>query len=130
MAREDLIPFDQRTEDEQKKIARQGGIASGVARRRKKTYAELAEIIGTQKVSEENGRKLKKLGVTNGDQTNDALAVARIFLGMQAGNPKMTELWLKLRGEMPKEVTDVNMSVSNEPKVILEDFDDGRGGYE
>lgn len=130
MAREDLIPFDQRTEDEQKKIARQGGIASGVARRRKKTYAELAEIIGTQKVSEENGRKLKKLGVTNGDQTNDALAVARIFLGMQAGNPKMTELWLKLRGEMPKEVTDVNMSVSNEPKVILEDYDDGRGGYE
>ena len=130
MAREDLIPFDQRTEDEQKKIARQGGIASGAARRRKKTYAELAEIIGTQKVSEENGRKLKKLGVTNGDQTNDALAVARIFLGMQAGNPKMTELWLKLRGEMPKEVTDVNMSVSNEPKVILEDYDDGRGGYE
>ena len=130
MAQEDLIPFDQRTEDERKKLARQGGIASGAARRRKKTYAELAEIIGTQKVSEENGRKLKKLGVANGDQTNDALAVARIFLGMQAGNPKMTELWLKLRGEMPKEVTDVNMSVSNEPKVILEDFDDGRGGYE
>lgn len=130
MAQEDLIPLNQRTKDEQKAIARQGGIASGAARRRKKTYAELAEIIGTQKVSEENGRKLKKLGVTNGDQTNDALAVARIFLGMQAGNPKMTELWLKLRGEMPKEVTDVNMSVSNEPKVILEDFDDGRGGYE
>lgn len=130
MAQEDLIPLNQRTKDEQKEIARQGGIASGAARRRKKTYAELAEIIGTQKVSEENGRKLKKLGVTNGDQTNDALAVARIFLGMQAGNPKMTELWLKLRGEMPKEVTDVNMSVSNEPKVILEDYDDGRGGYE
>ena len=117
MAQEDLIPLNQRTKDEQKEIARQGGIASGVARRRKKTYAELAEIIGTQKVSEENGRKLKKLGVTNGDQTNDALAVARIFLGMQSGNPKMTELWLKLRGEMPKEVTDVNMNVSGTMQV-------------
>ena len=119
MAQEDLIPFNKRTEDEQKNIARQGGIASGAARRRKKTYAELAEIIGTQKVSEENGRKLKKLGVTNGDQTNDALAVARIFLGMQNGNPKMTELWLKLRGEMPKEVTDVNMNVSGEAQVTI-----------
>lgn len=125
-----LIPFDRLTESQQREIRSKGGRASVEAKRRKKTYAELAEIIGTQKVSEENGRKLKKLGVTNGDQTNDALAVARIFLGMQAGNPKMTELWLKLRGEMPKEVTDVNMSVSNEPKVILEDFDDGRGGYE
>lgn len=119
MAQEDLIPLNRRTKDEQKEIARQGGIASGAARRRKKTYAELAEIIGTQKVSEENGRKLKKLGVTNGDQTNDALAVARIFLGMQAGNPKMTELWLKLRGEMPKEVTDVNMNVSGEAQVTI-----------
>lgn len=125
-----LIPFDRLTESQQREIRSKGGRASVEAKRRKKTYAELAEIIGTQKVSEENGRKLKKLGVTNGDQTNDALAVARIFLGMQAGNPKMTELWLKLRGEMPKEVTDVNMSVSNEPKVILEDYDDGRGGYE
>lgn len=119
MAQEDLIPLNRRTKDEQKEIARQGGIASGAARRRKKTYAELAEIIGTQKVSEENGRKLKKLGVTNGDQTNDALAVARIFLGMQNGNPKMTELWLKLRGEMPKEVTDVNMNVSGEAQVTI-----------
>ena len=128
MAQEDLIPLNQRTKDEQKEIARQGGIASGAARRRKKTYAELAEIIGTQKVSEENGRKLKKLGVTNGDQTNDALAVARIFLGMQNGNPKMTELWLKLRGEMPKEITDVN--INSAPTISINFPDDGRGGYE
>lgn len=114
---ENLIPFYQRTEDEQRKIRTSGGIASGIARRKKKTYAELAEIIGTQKVSDENGKKLKKLGVTNGDQTNDALAVARIFLGMQSGNPKMTELWLKLRGEMPKEETNVNMNVSGDMRV-------------
>ena len=128
MAQEDLIPLNQRTKDEQKEIARQGGIASGAARRRKKTYAELAEIIGTQKVSEENGKKLKRLGVTNGDQTNDALAVARIFLGMQNGNPKMTELWLKLRGEMPKE--EANLNISNAPTITINFPDDGRGGYE
>lgn len=119
MAREDLIPLDRRTKEEQKEIARQGGIASGIARRKKKTYAELAEIIGCNKVSEENGKKLKKLGVTNGDQTNDALAVALIFQGMQRGNPKMTELWLKLRGEMPKEETNVNMNVNGSAQIGL-----------
>ena len=123
---DNLIPF--RSEEEAREKGRRGGIASGEARRRKKTYAELAEIIGTQKVSEENGKKLKKLGVTNGDQTNDALAVARIFLGMQAGNPKMTELWLKLRGEMPKEET--NLNISNDPVITINFPDDGRGGYE
>lgn len=116
---ENLIPLSARSSEELREMRVKGGIKSGEARRRKKTYAELAEIIGTQKVSEENGRKLKKLGVTNGDQTNDALAVARIFLGMQNGNPKMTELWLKLRGEMPKEVTDVNMNVSGEAQVTI-----------
>ena len=114
---DNLIPF--RSEEEAREKGRKGGIASGEARRRKKTYAELAEIIGCNKVSEENGKKLKKLGVTNGDQTNDALAVALIFQGMQRGNPKMTELWLKLRGEMPKEETNVNMNLSGEPKVTL-----------
>ena len=108
-----------RSTEEAREWGRRGGVASGESRRRKKTYAELAEIIGTQKVSEENGKKLKKLGVTNGDQTNDALAVARIFLGMQAGNPKMTELWLKIRGEFPKEETNVNMNVSGEAQVTI-----------
>ena len=112
-----LIPFDRLTESQQREIASKGGRASAEAKKRKKTYAELAEIIGTQKVSDENGKKLKKLGVTNGDQTNDALAVARIFIGMQNGNPKMTELWLKLRGEMPKEETNVNMNVSGGMQV-------------
>ena len=112
-----LIPFDRLTESQQREIASKGGRASAEAKKRKKTYAELAEIIGTQKVSDENGKKLKRLGVTNGDQTNDALAVARIFLGMQNGNPKMTELWLKLRGEMPKEETNVNMNVSGGMQV-------------
>ena len=128
MAREDLIPFNRRTKDEQKQIARKGGIASGEARRRKKTYTELAAIIGERKTNEKNSAKLKELGITNGDQTNDALAVARIFQGMLQGNPKFMEIWLKLRGEFPKE--ELTVTNVDAPKVVLEDYDDGRGGYE
>ena len=119
MNEQNLIPFDRLTESQQREIRSKGGRASAEAKKRRKTYTELAEIIGSNKVSEENGKKLKKLGVTNGDQTNDALAVARIFLGAQQGNPKMVELWLKLRGEMPEEETNVNMNLSGEPKVML-----------
>ena len=35
MAREDLIPFDKRSEEEAKELGRKGGIRSGEARRRK-----------------------------------------------------------------------------------------------
>lgn len=92
-----------RTKEEARERGRNGGIASGVARRRKKTYIELAEILGTRKVSPKNAEKLKEMGFSRDDQTNDALAVVRIFMGMQQGNPKMTEMWLKLRGEYPQE---------------------------
>lgn len=46
MARKDLIPLNQRTKEEQKKIARKGGIASGKARREKKTIQRiLSELL-------------------------------------------------------------------------------------
>lgn len=41
MAREDLRPFNTLTEEEQKELARKGGIASGEARRKKKTMLDV-----------------------------------------------------------------------------------------
>ena len=43
---DNLIPMNERTKDEQREIARAGGIASGEARRRKRAWRECAEIIG------------------------------------------------------------------------------------
>ena len=40
---ENLIPLNQRTKNEQRKIAKQGGIASGKARREKSTLKETAK---------------------------------------------------------------------------------------
>ena len=40
MNEDNLIPFNERTEEEQRKIARMGGIASGESRRRKKTLKD------------------------------------------------------------------------------------------
>ena len=38
-----LIPFNERTESEQRQIAQKGGIASGAARRRKRSMKEAAD---------------------------------------------------------------------------------------
>ena len=40
---DNLIPFNERTEEEQREIARQGGIASGEARREKATMRKTLE---------------------------------------------------------------------------------------
>lgn len=45
MAQEDLIPLNERTIEEQKEIARKGGIKSGEVRREKKLLKEYLEAI-------------------------------------------------------------------------------------
>ena len=49
---ENLIPMNERTEEEQREIARKGGIASGEARRRKKTLKE--ELIALLETNNNN----------------------------------------------------------------------------
>ena len=45
MAQKDLIPMNQRTKEEQKKIASMGGKKSGQVRREQKTYREMAKAM-------------------------------------------------------------------------------------
>jgi hypothetical protein len=65
---ENLIPFNKRTESEQREIARQGGIKSGEVRREQKTYREMAKAmlaatITDQKILDE----LKAYGISETD---------------------------------------------------------------
>lgn len=50
--RENLIPFGERTAEEQREIAKKGGKASGVARRRKADLRKIAEGMITGDISE------------------------------------------------------------------------------
>lgn len=43
--------FDERTAEEQREIARAGGIASGEARRRKRTLKEIAEMLADEHIA-------------------------------------------------------------------------------
>lgn len=54
MAKKDLIPFNQRTKEEQKKIASMGGKKSGEVRREQKTYREMAKAMLSATITDEN----------------------------------------------------------------------------
>lgn len=45
---DNLIPMNERTKDEQREIATAGGIASGEARRRKRTLRQIAEMLADE----------------------------------------------------------------------------------
>ncbi len=51
---DNLIPMNERTKDEQREIARKGGIASGEARRRKRTLRQIAEMLAEKEIAMPN----------------------------------------------------------------------------
>ena len=81
-----LIPFNKRTESEQREIAQQGGIASGKARRRKRSMKEAADYYLSLPETDRPraaGVLLKMLGeeTVQEDPAADALEAARKLLG-------------------------------------------------
>jgi hypothetical protein len=54
LAKKDLIPFNQRTEEEQKKIASMGGKKSGEVRREQRTYREMAKAMLSATITDKN----------------------------------------------------------------------------
>ena len=66
-----LIPFDQRTEEEQKRIRTAGGIASGAARRRKRNLKQAADLYLSLPVTDRRVRnKIARDGVNPEDIDN------------------------------------------------------------
>lgn len=102
MAQEKLIPFNQRTEDERRAIATQGGIASGKARRRKKAMREWAELIGAlpAKVMRPDGTLLEEADL-------DADVVMQQYRKAHDGNTKAAVFIADLKGER---TTNINVS--------------------
>lgn len=89
MNEQNLISQDQRTKSEQRKIAQQGGIASGKARREKKAMRELLEDALAKVIKSKSGE----------EATKKEVASIRIADGMANGDPKMLEIGLKVLGD-------------------------------
>jgi hypothetical protein len=122
---ENLIPF--RSEEEAREKGRIGGINSGKTRRERKQVAEYLQMLLSSHVVEEKlQNNMTKRGIKKNDQ-NYAAGVAITMLNKAlTGDVNAGKLLLSLIGEMPKEESSVNMTVSEGNQVIAYVPDDGR----
>lgn len=103
---QNLIPLNQRTKSEQREIATKGGIASGVARREKKTLKQIGEMIGGLNIkSEKNRAIMREAGIEDEDMINDVGMMFRLNLKAQQGDTKAIELLAKLRGQLKEQIS-------------------------
>lgn len=100
---QNLVPQAHKlTVEEQSK----GGIASGKARRQKKTLKEIGDMIGSLKVtSEKNKEIMRQAGIEDEDMINDVGAMFRLNLKAQSGDTKAMELLAKLRGQLKEQIS-------------------------
>ena len=105
---ENLQPV--RTEAEAREKGRAGGIASGKARRQRKTLAQIGDMIGGLAVnSEKNKEIMRQAGISDEDMVRDVEAMFRLSLKASSGDTRAIELLAKLRGQF-KEVQSVEVS--------------------
>ena len=75
-----LVPFDERTESEQREIASAGGKASGKARRRKKNLKQKMQLLLSLPAADNDQAELSAMGVDPEDMDNEMVLVKALFL--------------------------------------------------
>lgn len=95
-----LIPFSQRTESEQRQIAQQGGIASGAARRRRRSMKEAADYyLSLPETDRRTVNKLLRDQIDPEDMDNQMAVVVGIADAAKRGDARAAGLLLKMLGE-------------------------------
>ena len=83
--------------EEAAKAGRKGGIASGEAKRQKKTLNQLAKVVASAPISNQSARKqLESIGLADDDLSNNAMVVAGVFQSAVSGNIGAVEKWEKM----------------------------------
>ena len=95
-----LIPFTKRTESEQREIAQQGGIASGKARRRKRSMKEAADYyLSLPETDRRSVNALLRDAVDPEDIDNQMAVIKGITARAKKGDPQAANVLLKMLGE-------------------------------
>ena len=94
-----LIPFDERTEAEQREIAAAGGRASGAARRRKQALKEAADLYLSLPPDRRRWNALARKGVDPEDIDNQMLMIAGLHAAAAEGDARAGRLLVDILGE-------------------------------
>lgn len=95
-----LIPFNERTESEQREIAQKGGIASGAARRRKRSMRQAADYyLSLPETDRRTVNKMLRDQIEPEDVDNQMAVIVGIAEQAKRGNPQAATVLLKMLGE-------------------------------
>ena len=95
-----LIPMDQRSKSEARELGRNGGIASGISRRRKRSLKEAADLYLSLPVSDrKKWNKISRRGVDPEDIDNQMAMIIGLTMAATAGNAKAAKVIVDLLGE-------------------------------
>jgi PBSX family phage terminase large subunit len=134
-----LRPGSMQSKSEARANGKKGGIASGQARRRKKTLSELAKMIADNPAPDNTRAKLAKMGISDEDANNNAVVAASIYAKAIKGNMQAVDKWEQLVAvsksdeseyELPARVlgkafVDINRQIKPNIEYV---FEGGRGG--
>lgn len=120
-----LIPANQRTPDERRRIAKKAGKASGEARRRKKAMKEMAEIVLSLKTSGSMREKMLEMGIAKSDCNNQAAMLIAAMAKALKGDIRAAEFIRDTAGENPA-VVPPTAQIEDDPltKSIYESVND------
>lgn len=95
-----LIPFNERTESEQREIAQKGGIASGAARRRKRSMREAADYyLSLPETDRRRVNAMLRDSIEPEDIDNQMSVVMGIATAAKQGDSRAANVLLKMLGE-------------------------------
>lgn len=95
-----LIPFDQRSESEARELGKKGGIASGAARRRKRSLKEAADLYLSLPVSDRRvWNKISRQYVDPEDIDNQMAIIVGLSKAAARGDPKAAKVLFDVLGE-------------------------------
>lgn len=101
---ENLIPMDQRSEDEVRELGAKGGRASGAARRRKRSLREAADLYLSLPVSDQRRwNKIARRGVEPGDVDNQMAMIIGLTDAATQGDAKAAKIIVDLIGDVAGE---------------------------
>ena len=119
---ENLIPQSERTKEEQREIARKGGIASGKARREKRDRKQMASDLLDLTMQGAGVDKIKKFFGMKDIELNayQVTVLSCLMKSMQKGDANALEKLLKIAGEQFTELLDVSVGKSEKLADIMD----------
>ena len=101
---QNLIPLNQRSKEDAKKIQQMGGQARGAARKRKRSMREAAEYYLSLPVMDKKAiSRFEKDGIDADDIDNQMAIIVGLARSAMRGDSKSAKLLMEMLGENPKE---------------------------